>query len=278
MLVFCLDGWYAPTSVMPSVRPRARRARTPDAVAARRRRASPTASSTHPTRSCRVRRRPAGGAGARLRSQDGQAAIDFFGQRLVRRRRASYRRGDIRVRQRQSIVDALRRGDVREAGALERGHQEVARCADAVAREHPARPVRAVRGRGQPEDQHARVRIAKAGDRARPIDIVLESGLPGPAHISAIGAQPRALLAANDGVPNGRQRGGTVLLIAFMCCRCNMLQAGDERPRCFQFALPYPLEWFDCLIGKSVHIRKVQVGHEKYCSNRCRPARSPRNP
>ena len=42
---------------------------------------------------------------------------------------------------------------------------------------------------------------------------------------------------------------------------------------------PHSLKWFDCPNDeKFAPIRKVIVGHEKYRSNRCRPARSPRNP
>ena len=48
---------------------------------------------------------------------------------------------------------------------VQRGQQEVAR---AVAREHAAGAVRAVRGRRQPDQQQARVRIAEARARAGP--------------------------------------------------------------------------------------------------------------
>ena len=185
-----------------------------------------------------------------------QAAVDFFRQRLVRRRRAAHRRGDVDIRQRQSIVDALRRRDVREAGALERRHQEVAGCADAVAGEHAAGPIGAVGGGRQAQDQDARLRIAKARDRPRPIDVVPERRLPRPPDIQAIGAQPRALLAANDGVPNGRQRGRTVSAKSAHVLSLQHVTSGRRRPDAFN-SPPIPLEWFDCLIVKYAHIRKV---------------------
>ena len=162
----------------------------------------------------------------------GEAAIDFLGQRLVVRRRATNGRRDIGIRQLQPIVDALRGVDVREAGALQRGHQEIARRADPVARKDAPRPVRAMRGRRQAENQDARLGIAKARDRPRPIQMVPERRLPGPAHLPAIGPQPRALLAANDGGPERptREEG-------LMWCRCNMLQAGGGAAR---LSIPFP--------------------------------------
>jgi len=51
---------------------------------------------------------------------------------------------------------------VREAGAIERGVEEIA---GAVAGEHPAGTVAAVRGRRETDDQHARARVAEAGQR-----------------------------------------------------------------------------------------------------------------
>ena len=104
-----------------------------------------------------------------------EAAVDFFGQRLVRRRRTTHRRRDVGIRQRQAIVDALRSGDVGEAGALERRHQEIARRADAVAGEDPAGPIGAVRGGCQAQDQDAGLGIPEAGHRPGPVQVVLNA-------------------------------------------------------------------------------------------------------
>ena len=85
-----------------------------------------------------------------------QAARDLLGRRLVVGRRAPDRRGDERITQCQPVVRVLRRGDVREAGAMERGHQEIARAADAVAGEHAAGAVGAVRRGRETDDQQTR--------------------------------------------------------------------------------------------------------------------------
>ena len=126
-----------------------------------------------------------------------QAAPYLLGQRLVRGRGAPDCRCDVRVGQPQSIVEALRRGDIGEAGALQRRHQEVARRADAVAREHSSRPVCAVRRRGQPEDQHSCVRIPETGHGARPIRFVPKRCLFHATDFATVRAQPWAGMAIN---------------------------------------------------------------------------------
>ena len=95
-----------------------------------------------------------------------QARVALGRRRLVRRRRAAHRRRDPGVAQRQPVAGVHRRRLVGEARAVQRGEQEVAR---AVAGEHAAGAVGAVRRRRQAEDQHARVGIAEAGDRPAPV-------------------------------------------------------------------------------------------------------------
>ena len=75
-------------------------------------------------------------------------------------------------RKRQAVARIVRRRDVREAGAMERAHQKVARSADAVAGEHAPGAVRPVRGGRQADEQQPRAGIAEAGDRLAPVGFV----------------------------------------------------------------------------------------------------------
>ena len=54
---------------------------------------------------------------------------------------------------------------------MKRGHQEIARTADAVAGEDAPGAVGAVRGRRQADEQQARARIAEAGHRPAPSSV-----------------------------------------------------------------------------------------------------------
>jgi hypothetical protein len=98
-----------------------------------------------------------------LRAEVRKAAGDFFRRRLVVGRRAAHRRGDEGVAQREPVADVLRRGNVGEARLAQGRHEEVARSADAVAGEHAARTVRAVRSRRQADDEQARARSPNPG-------------------------------------------------------------------------------------------------------------------
>ena len=136
-----------------------------------------------------------------------QARGDLLRRRLVVGRRTADRGRDERVAQLSAHRPAmLRGGDVRETGAMQRGHQEVAGPADAVAGEDAAGAVGAVRGRRQPDDQQARARIAEPGHRSRPVGVVAK----GPALLAAdplaVLPQPRTPLArrrsrSRDGQP-----------------------------------------------------------------------------
>ena len=101
--------------------------------------------------------------GAQFRVEMRKAVDDFLGRRLVIRRCAAYGRRDERVPQHESIVAPLRGRDVREAETMERGHQEITGAADAIAREHATRAVRAMRRRRQSDNQQARVTSPKPG-------------------------------------------------------------------------------------------------------------------
>ena len=134
-----------------------------------------------------------------------EAAGDLLARRLVVRGRAPHRRGDVGVVERQPVVDALRRGNVREAGAVERPHQEVAGAERAIAGENPARPVGAVRGGREAEDQQSRVRIAEAGHRTAPIDVILVCAALGVSYLGAVAPKAWAAVAGDDRLANRRQ-------------------------------------------------------------------------
>src|SRR6185503_920624 len=67
-----------------------------------------------------------------------------------------------------------------------------------VAGEHPPGPVRAVRRRREPEQYHARGRVAEPGDRAAPVVPVAERRALLPCHLLAPRDEPRAAAALDD--------------------------------------------------------------------------------
>ena len=78
---------------------------------------------------------------------------------------------------------------------MHRAEQELAA---AVAREHPAGAVRAVRCRGQAEDDDTGGRVAEPRHRATPVDVVAERGALGSSHLLAPLDEARAGPAADD--------------------------------------------------------------------------------
>ncbi len=78
---------------------------------------------------------------------------------------------------------------------MQRREQEVAAP---IAREDPARPVPAVSGGSQPEDQDRRVRIAPARDRPAPVLLVGEARDLLPRDLLPPLDQPRAETADHD--------------------------------------------------------------------------------
>jgi hypothetical protein len=55
---------------------------------------------------------------------------------------------------------------------MERGHQEVAGTANTVASEDAAGAIGAMRGRGEPDEQQARARVAESGHRPAPVGVI----------------------------------------------------------------------------------------------------------
>ena len=107
---------------------------------------------------------------------------------------------------RQAVVRMLRGRDVGEAGAMERGHQEVARAADAVAGEHAAGPVGAVGGRRQADDQQPRAADRRSRAPAAPSRSSSRKArrFSRPTALAVL-AQARAALARDDRLA-GRRR------------------------------------------------------------------------
>src|SRR5262249_43735624 len=96
------------------------------------------------------------------------------------------------------VAGMLRGWDVREAGAMERGHQKVARAAGAVTGEDATGAVGAVRGRREADEQQARAGIAEARHRSSPVGLVLERAPLLARDARAAGAQARAAIARDD--------------------------------------------------------------------------------
>ena len=89
-----------------------------------------------------------GSSSVELLARVGEAVVALLRQRLVRRRRAAHRGGDEGVVQPQAVVAPTRLGWLANPVRCIEREQPVAR---AIAGEHPAGAVRAVRGRGEAE-------------------------------------------------------------------------------------------------------------------------------
>ena len=99
------------------------------------------------------------------------AGVTLFGGRLVGRRCATHGGGNVGVEEFQPVVPRHAGGLIREARAMQRGEQPIAA---AIASEHAAGPVPAMRRGREPDDQDARVRVAEAGYRPTPVVLVTE--------------------------------------------------------------------------------------------------------
>src|SRR5262245_27254777 len=90
---------------------------------------------------------------------------------------------------------------------MERGHQEVARPAGAIAGEWTAGPVRAVGRRRERDEEDASGRIAEPRNWTAPVALVPERGALLAGDALAIRAQAFAAVARDDGAPDGRKTG-----------------------------------------------------------------------
>ena len=93
-----------------------------------------------------------------------EAAVALRGSGRCRGR-APHRGGHVRVVERQAVVGSFRRGLVGEPGPVEGAEQPVA---GPVAGEHPPRPVPAVRGGGEPDQQDRARRGRRTRGRGEP--------------------------------------------------------------------------------------------------------------
>ena len=100
-----------------------------------------------------------------LARQVRKAVVALLGVGLFAGRRAAVDRGDPGVAESQPVVARDRRRLVREPGAVERRVEPVA---GAIAGEHAAGAVRAVRRRRQADDHDPRRRVAEPGHAAAP--------------------------------------------------------------------------------------------------------------
>src|SRR6059058_1610927 len=74
-----------------------------------------------------------------------------------------------------------------------------------VSGEHATGAVRSVRRRCEPDDEQPRIPVAEAGDRLPPVRPVAKLTFLVPGYPAAIGAQPRAARATDDGVVDGSE-------------------------------------------------------------------------
>jgi len=135
-----------------------------------------------------------------------RAGRDLVRERLVVRWRAADGGDDVRILQDESIVWMRRCADVGKARPVERGHEEIARAADAISREDSAGAIGTVRGRGQAKYQHTRTRIAKAGNWLPPIFLISIRRAFLDRHALAVRAQSCTALARDDRGGDERQR------------------------------------------------------------------------
>src|SRR5947207_6507925 len=110
---------------------------------------------------------------------------------------------------------------------MECGHQEISRPACAVAGKDTAGAVGAMAGRCEPDDEHARARIAEAGNRARPVGVLAKGAALLLADASTVAAQARAALARHDPLARTIERGAQTIASATGKGCAGRREAGD---------------------------------------------------
>src|SRR5437588_4602410 len=149
------------------------------------------------------------GERAELPHEEREAAVALLGGRAVPGWGAAVHGAQVRPPEAEAVVHGRGRRPVREPGPVQRREQEVPRT---IAREDPPRPVAAVCGRREPEDEDARPRVAEPGHRSSPVRLVREAGDLLPGDLLAPGDEPRTSTAHDDVLPDlveGRRRHGT---------------------------------------------------------------------
>src|SRR5205809_6515775 len=99
----------------------------------------------------------------------GLAAADLLASRLVGGWRAPYGCRNEGVAELEPVAGVARGRKIRETGAVERRHQEIARTADTVSGEDATCTIRPVRRRRQADQQQAGSCVAEPGHRLAPV-------------------------------------------------------------------------------------------------------------
>ena len=151
------------------------------------------------------------------------AAIREFGwQRLVCRRSTAKRGRHVGIFQLEAVIAIRRARLIGETGAM---HCLVKKIARAIASEHPAGAICAVRSGREPKNQQLRVRISKARNRLAPIFpfAICETLFAG--DFLAVAHQARARAAVDnlfiqlaEGVQNGLAWGENVVQAPLKMC------------------------------------------------------------
>jgi len=123
------------------------------------------------------------------------AVTDLFRERLVVRRSATHSRADVSAGEHQPVV-ARNAGGLRSETSLEKSPIE--EVAGAVAGEHAAGPIGAMRAGRKADQEHAGVRIAKSGHWPGPIILIAVGATFHASDLLAIFDQPGALPASDD--------------------------------------------------------------------------------
>jgi hypothetical protein len=125
----------------------------------------------------------------------GEAVVAFGGCRLVLWWGAADGGGDPDSREPEPVVPALRDRLVRKSCPMEGCEEEVS---GTVAGKDPARTVRAVGRRCEPEDYYLRVRVSETGYGTTPVSFVSVGGLFRVGYLFAPLDQSRAVAAGDD--------------------------------------------------------------------------------
>ena len=226
--VFCWLGWKAPRTSGP---PCGDRTLAPWPKAGRGRSPWPRPASTRQVESQAslpsVDDHPHAGQRGPLRLEERQAGVELLRRRLVVRRRAAHRGGDPGVAQRQAVAPRLGDREAGEAGGVHRRHQEQA---GAIAGEHPAGAVGAVRAGRQADDQQARLGIAEAGQRAAPVGLVAIRGALHRRDVGAVRPQPRAPRARDDLAMAGAAEAHPRAAASASACSCAWYELRTSGP------------------------------------------------
>src|SRR5579864_1880743 len=119
---------------------------------------------------------------------------EFLRQRLVVGRRAPHRRRNVQIFQLESVVAIGCRGLAGESGLMQ---DWIHKLAGSISGKGTTSTIGAVRARGQSQDEHPRLSIAKPGHRPAPVVTLTVSASFHPSHFFAIRHQAWTARAGN---------------------------------------------------------------------------------